>query len=69
MSRLGLILGALFLIFAFAAAPIPLRTTLENPTREVVIYPNLLSAVPMILLGALLLLYGLTAGEQKSPIS
>jgi len=69
MSKLGLILGVLFLIFAFAAGPIPLRTTLENPTREVVIYPNLLFAVPMILLGALLLLYGLTAGEQKSPIS
>lgn len=55
---------------AFALAPLPLKVNLQNPVREVVIYPNLLFAVPMILLGALLLLYGATAETGKDqPIS
>lgn len=61
MNRLGIILGVLVLAASIAAAPIPLMITLDNPTRGVVIYPNVLFAAPMILLGVLLLLYGATA--------
>ncbi len=65
MNKLGVILGAVVLIVAFAAAPMPLTVTLQAPSRNVVIYPNLLFAVPAILLGALLLLYGATAGSKE----
>ncbi len=61
MNKLGILLGAIVLAVAFALAPMPLKVTLQNPTRYIAIYPNLLFAVPMILLGALLLLYGATA--------
>jgi lysylphosphatidylglycerol synthetase-like protein (DUF2156 family) len=63
MSKLGLILGVVVLVIAGALAPMPLRVTLQNPTRYVVLYPNLLFAVPLLLLGVLLLLYG---GTEKS---
>ena len=43
---------------AVAAAPMPLNVTLQNPMRVVTLYPNLLFAVPLLLLGVLLLLYG-----------
>jgi hypothetical protein len=53
-------------------APMPLVVSVGNPTRNVTIYPNLLFAVPLTLLGALLLLYGVVAGNgqrrEKSPI-
>jgi hypothetical protein len=62
LNKLGIILGAVLLVVAFAVSPIPLVTTLQNPPRQVVIYPNLLLAVPLILLGVLLLLYGATTG-------
>jgi len=39
----------------------PLTIALQNPTRYVTLYPNVLIAVPLILLGVLLLLYGITA--------
>jgi hypothetical protein len=42
----------------------PLVVSLENPARNVTIYPNLLFAVPLTLLGALLLLYGVVAGNE-----
>jgi hypothetical protein len=61
MDRLGIILGLIVLLISFAAAPMPLTITLDNPARSVTIYPNLLFAVPLILLGILLLLYGTTA--------
>jgi peptidoglycan/LPS O-acetylase OafA/YrhL len=60
MNKLGIILGVLVLAIALAAAPMPLTTTLQNPPRSVTIYPNILFAVPLILLGVLLLLYGFT---------
>jgi hypothetical protein len=63
MSRLAIVLGIMVLAIAFAAAPMPLSETLDN-SRHVVIYPNLLFAVPLILLGVLLLLYGLTCKKQ-----
>ena len=47
------------------AAPMPLVVNLENPTRSVTIYPNLLFAVSLMLLGALLLLYGAVAGNDQ----
>ena len=65
MNRLGIILGISMLAVAFAAAPVPLLVTLQNPTRVVVIYPNVLFAVPLILLGALLLLYGAVADNRN----
>jgi hypothetical protein len=65
VNRLGIILGILILAVAFAAAPVPLLVTLQNPTRAVVIYPNVLFAVPLILLGALLLLYGAVADNRN----
>ena len=65
MDKLGLAFGFLVIVVALAAAPMPLAVTLSDPIREVVIYPNVLFAVPLILLGALLLLYGVTA-EKRS---
>ena len=62
MNRLGVVLGALVLGVAVAASPMPLVQSLQDPPRQVVIYPNLLFAVPLVLLGTLLLLYGITAG-------
>jgi hypothetical protein len=53
------------LILAFGAAPMPLTVTLDNPTRNATIYPNILFAVPLILLGSLLVLYGVTVNGQK----
>ena len=44
-----------------AAAPMPLVVSVENPPQNVTIYPNLLFAVPLTLLGALLLLYGIVS--------
>ena len=68
MNKVGTLLGILVLVVSIAAAPIPLALTMQNPTRNVVIYPNLLFAVPLFLLGALLLLYGATdeKGESQS---
>jgi hypothetical protein len=66
MNRLGIILGIVVLVVAFAAVPMPLTETLQNPTRRVVIYPNTLFAVPLILLGALLLLYGIVWKKNNS---
>ena len=63
MSRLAIVLGIGVLLVALAAAPMPLTETLDN-SRHVVIYPNLLFAIPLILLGALLLLYGFTSKSQ-----
>ena len=65
MNRLGLLLGVVVLAVVLVAAPIPLIVTLQNPTRDVTIYPNLLFAVPLILLAALLLLYGATAENPE----
>ncbi len=65
MNRLGLLLGVVVLAVVLVAAPIPLVVTLQNPTRDVTIYPNLLIAIPLILLAALLLLYGVTAQNGK----
>ncbi|MGA2627926.1 MAG: hypothetical protein ABSF63_12825 [Candidatus Bathyarchaeia archaeon] len=50
------------------AAPIPLVVTVQNPARNVTIYPNLLFAVPLILLTVLLLLYGATAENHESGV-
>jgi peptidoglycan/LPS O-acetylase OafA/YrhL len=60
MNKRGIILGIVVLAIAFAAAPVPLTMTLQSPPRDVTIYPNVLFAVPLILLGVLLLLYGFT---------
>jgi hypothetical protein len=60
MNKLGVILGILLLGIALALSPMPLAVTISNPTREVVLYPNVLFAVPLILLSALLMLYGIT---------
>jgi hypothetical protein len=64
VNKFGILLGFLVLVVALLAAPIPLMVGLQNPARSVVIYPNLLFAVPLILLGALLLLYGATTGKN-----
>jgi hypothetical protein len=69
MNKLGIILGIVAVAVSFAAAPMPLTVTLGNPTRDVVIYPNSLFAVPLILLGVLLLLYGATAGAHENSIN
>ena len=60
MNKLGLGLGAIVVLVALAASPMPLTVTLTEPTRQVVLYPNVLFAVPLLLLGTLLLLYGVT---------
>jgi len=61
VNKLGILLGIVVLAIALGAAPMPLITQLQNPARNVVIYPNFLFAVPLILLGALLLFYGARA--------
>ena len=66
MNRPGLFLGAAILAVVLVAAPVPLVVTLQNPARNVTIYPNLLFAVPLILLAALLLLYGATAENREN---
>ena len=66
MSKLAIILGIVVLAVAFGTAPVPLTTTFENPTRNATIYPNVLIAAPLILLGVLLLLYGATAKPQEA---
>jgi|RifCSP16_2_1023846.scaffolds.fasta_scaffold60123_2 hypothetical protein len=66
MSKLAIILGIVVLAVAFGTAPMPLTTTFENPTRNATIYPNVLIAAPLILLGVLLLLYGATAKPQEA---
>jgi peptidoglycan/LPS O-acetylase OafA/YrhL len=66
-NKLGLILGIVALAVAFGAAPMPLTMNLEGPTQNATIYPNLLFAIPLTLLGALLLLYGaVTESDQSS---
>lgn len=70
MNKLALILGAIVLVIAIGSAPMPLKETLADPTRNVTIYPNVLFAVPLILLGALLLLYGITvSGREDSRVT
>ena len=70
MNKLALVLGAIVLFTAIGLAPMPLNETLADPTRNVTIYPNVLFAVPLILLGALLLLYGVTvSGREDSRIT
>ena len=64
MSKVAVILGIIVLITALGAAPMPLETTFSDPSRTIVIYPNLLFAVPLTLLGALLLLYGIIARKS-----
>ena len=66
MSRLAIILGIVVLAIAFGTAPMPLTITLEYPARNATIYPNALFAVPLILLGVLLMLYGATAKQDES---
>ncbi len=61
MNKLGILLGIIVLGTALALSPMPLTVSLQDPARDVVIYPNVLFAVPLMLLGALLLLYGATA--------
>ncbi len=65
MNKLGTLLGVAVLGVSFALSPMPLMVSLHNSTRNVVIYPNVLFAVPLILLGALLLLYGATAENRE----
>ncbi len=66
LNRLGLFLGTAVLAVVLFAAPNPLVVTLQNPTRNVTIYPNILIVIPLILLAALLLLYGATAENRKN---
>ena len=65
MNKLGVVLGIVVLALVFATAPIPLNVSLENPARSVTLYPNLLFAVPLTLLGVLLLLYGIVTGSDQ----
>ena len=66
MNKLGIVLGIIVLLIALGASPMPLETRLSNPTRSVVIYPNLLFAVPLVLMGVLLLLYGAVTEKAAS---
>jgi hypothetical protein len=68
MSKLAILLGLLTLGIAIAAAPMPLTLTLHNPIRNATIYPNLLIAVPLMLLGSLLVLYGITVKDREQSV-
>jgi len=65
MNKFGILLGIVVIVIVLITAPMPLTVNLENPSQTVTIYPNLLFAVPLTLLGALLLLYGAVAGEGQ----
>jgi peptidoglycan/LPS O-acetylase OafA/YrhL len=65
MNKLGIVLGIIVIGIVLVTAPMPLVVNLENPARNVTIYPNLLFAVPLMLLGVLLLLYGAVAGNGQ----
>jgi peptidoglycan/LPS O-acetylase OafA/YrhL len=65
MNKLAVALGIVILAIAMGAAPMPLTLTLSDPARNVSIYPNVLFAVPLMLLGVLLLLYGITVGTTQ----
>ena len=66
MNKLGIIFGIVVLAIVLATAPIPLTVTAQNPPQNTTIYPNLLFAVPLTLLGALLLLYGIAADTKAA---
>ena len=66
MNKLGLMSGVVLLIIALGVSPIPLTITLSDPAREVMLYPNVLFAVPLIFLSALLLLYGVIADKKTA---
>lgn len=66
LNKLIVVLGALVVLLALGVAPMPLQTVLHNSTRNVVIYPNVLFAIPLLLLGSLLILYGFTAEQTRS---
>ncbi len=68
LNKLGILLGVIVLGAALALSPIPLTVSLRDPVRDVVIYPNVLFAVPLMLLGALLLLYGATAENPRNRV-
>jgi len=63
-NKLGLILGAVVIVIALAAAPMPL-VSLGNSSQPATIYPNLLFAVPLTLLGVLLAFYGMVADKNS----
>lgn len=65
MNRLAVTLGIVILAIAIGTTPMPLTLTLPDPARSVSIYPNVLFAVPLMLLGVLLLLYGTAVGSQE----
>jgi len=58
-NKLGIILGIAVIAIVLVTAPMPLVVSFGSPSRTVTIYPNLLFAVPLTLLGVLLLLYGI----------
>ena len=58
-------MGIAVIAIVLATAPMPLVVSLTNPSRTVTLYPNLLFAVPLTLLGVLLLLYGIVAGKDS----
>ncbi len=64
MSKPIFTLGLVLLVFSMFVAAMPLGVTLQDPARQVTIYPNTLFAVPLILLGTLLLLFGLSEGSR-----
>jgi hypothetical protein len=66
MNRLAVIVGTAVLAVAIGTGPMPLRMSLKDPARNVTIYPNVLFAVPLILLATLLLLYGITLKADSS---
>ena len=66
-NRLGIILGILVIAIVLVTAPMPLVVSSGNPSRTVTIYPNLLFAVPLTLLGVLLMLYGIVVERDSHP--
>ena len=66
MNRFIVLLGIVVVAAGLATAPIPLTVNAPDLPSGATIYPNLLFAVPLLLLGALLLLYGLTVGHTES---
>ncbi len=68
LNKLGILLGVIVLGVALALSPMPLTVSLQDPARDVVIYPNVLFAVPPNPLGGALIALRRNRRESTRPL-